>query len=71
MTSRYTPCRRTVAGKLNGFPGPDTYLGETSIELSAPNPSAILKTIESQRAMKLLCPPTVWVCTAAAPHLFS
>ena len=24
-----------------------------------------------QRAMKLLCPPTVWIGTAAAPHLLS
>ena len=58
-------------GELDGFLGPDIYLGGTSIELPAPNPSAILKTIESQRAMKLLCPPTVWVGTAAAPHLLS
>ena len=54
--------------QLDCFLGPDIYLGATSIVLPAPDPSAILKTIESQRATKLFCPPTVWIALLRSPE---
>jgi fatty-acyl-CoA synthase len=53
--------------QLDCFLGPDIYLGATSIVLSAPDPAAILKTIESERATKLFCPPTVWISLLRSP----
>jgi fatty-acyl-CoA synthase len=54
--------------QLDCFLGPDMYLGATSIVLPAPDPSAILTTIESQRATKLFCPPTVWISLLRSPE---
>jgi fatty-acyl-CoA synthase len=54
--------------QLDCFLGPDIYLGATSIVLPAPAPSAILKTIESERATKLFCPPTVWIALLRSPE---
>ncbi len=54
--------------QLDCFLGPDIYLGATSIVLPAPDPSAILKTIESQRATKLFCPPTIWIALLRSPQ---
>ena len=54
--------------QLDCFLGPDIYLGATSIVLSAPDPAAILKTIESERATKLFCPPTVWISLLRSPQ---
>ncbi len=54
--------------QLDCFLGPDIYLGATSIVLPAPDPSAILKTIESQRATKLFCPPTTWIALLRSPQ---
>ena len=54
--------------QLDCFLGPDIYLGATSIVLPAPDPSAILKTIESQRATKLFCPPTIWIALLRSPE---
>ena len=54
--------------QLDCFLGPDIYLGATSIVLPAPDPSAILKTIESERATKLFCPPTVWISLLRSPQ---
>ena len=50
--------------QLDCFLGPDIYLGATSIVLSAPDPAAI----ESQRATKLFCPPTVWIALLRSPQ---
>jgi fatty-acyl-CoA synthase len=54
--------------QLDCFLGPDIYLGATSIVLPAPDPSAIVKTIEEQRATKLFCPPTVWIALLRSPE---
>ena len=54
--------------QLDCFLGPDIYLGATSIVLPAPDPSAILKAIESQRVTKLFCPPTVWIGLLRSPE---
>ncbi len=54
--------------QLDCFLGPDMYLGATSIVLPAPDPAAILTAIESQRATKLFCPPTVWIALLRSPQ---
>ena len=54
--------------QLDCFLGPDIYLGATSIVLSAPDPAAILRAIESHRATKLFCPPTVWIGLLRSPE---
>ena len=54
--------------QLDCFLGPDIYLGAASIVLPAPDPAAILATIESQRATKLFCPPTVWIALLRSPR---
>ena len=54
--------------QLDCFLGPDLYLGATSIVLPAPDPAAILRTIESERATKLFCPPTVWISLLRSPQ---
>jgi fatty-acyl-CoA synthase len=47
--------------QLDCFLGTDVYLGATSIILPAPDPGAILRTIESERVTKFFAPPTVWI----------
>ena len=42
--------------QLDCFLGPDIYLGATSIVLPAPDPAAILATIESQRVDQAVLP---------------
>ena len=54
--------------QLDCFLGPDIYLGATSIVLPAPDPAAILTAIESERATKLFCPPTVWISLLRSPQ---
>ena len=54
--------------QLDCFLGPDIYLGATSIVLPAPDPAAIVAAIESQRATKLFCPPTVWIGLLRSPQ---
>src|ERR1022692_622407 len=54
--------------QLDCFLGPDMYLGATSIVLPAPDPAAVLAAIESQRATKLFCPPTVWIGLLRSPE---
>ncbi len=54
--------------QLDCFLGPDIYLGATSVVLPAPDPAAILKTIASERATKLFCPPTVWISLLRSPQ---
>jgi fatty-acyl-CoA synthase len=54
--------------QLDCFLGPDVYLGATSIVLPAPDPASILAAIESERATKLFCPPTVWIGLLRSPE---
>jgi len=54
--------------QLDCFLGPDIYLGATSIVLPAPDPAEILAAIESRRATKLFCPPTVWIALLRSPE---
>ncbi|UFS96962.1 acyl-CoA synthetase [Nocardia huaxiensis] len=53
--------------QLHCFLIPDLYLGATSILLPGPDPATLLRTIESERATKLFCPPTVWVSLLRHP----
>jgi fatty-acyl-CoA synthase len=47
--------------QLHCFLTPDVYVGATSIVLPRPDPELICAAIESERATKLFCPPTVWI----------
>ena len=47
--------------QLDCFFSVDVYLGATSIILPAPDPAALLATIEREKVTKLFCPPTVWI----------
>ncbi len=53
--------------QLDCFLTPDLYLGATSIVLPSPDPAVLLKTIETERATKLFCPPTVWIALLGHP----
>ncbi len=53
--------------QLDCFLGPDVYLGATSIILPGPDPAALLRTIEKERATKLFAPPTVWISLLRSP----
>ncbi|GAA3701607.1 acyl-CoA synthetase [Gordonia hankookensis] len=53
--------------QLDCFLSVDVYLGATSIILPGPDPAAILATVESHRATKLFCPPTVWISLLRHP----
>ncbi|WP_232661527.1 acyl-CoA synthetase [Pseudonocardia sp. TRM90224] len=57
--------------QLDCFLSVDVYLGATSIILPAPDPAAILATIERERATKLFCPPTVWIALLRHPDFAS
>lgn len=54
--------------QLDCFFSVDIYLGATSIILSGAGPSAILETIQRERATKLFCPPTVWISLLGHPR---
>ncbi len=54
--------------QLDCFLGPDVYLGATSVILPGPDPAAILRTIEAERATKLFAPPTVWIALLRSPE---
>jgi fatty-acyl-CoA synthase len=56
---------------LHVFFGPDLYLGATSIILPGADPKAILTAVESERATKLFCPPTVWISLLRHPDFDS
>ncbi len=47
--------------QLDCFFSVDVYLGATSIILPAPEPAALLATVEREKVTKLFCPPTVWI----------
>ncbi|TAJ69815.1 MAG: long-chain-fatty-acid--CoA ligase [Phenylobacterium sp.] len=53
--------------QLDCFLSVDLYLGATSILLRAPDPAAMLATIETERVTKLFCPPTVWISLLRHP----
>jgi len=53
--------------QLDCFFCADVYLGATSVILPAPEPSAILRTIQEERVTKLFCPPTVWISLLRHP----
>ncbi len=55
--------------QLDCFLGVDVYLGATSIILPAPDPVAILRTIEAERVTKFFAPPTVWISLLRCPEL--
>lgn len=57
--------------QLHCFLTPDLYLGATSILLPTPDPATLLRTIETERATKLFCPPTVWVSLLRHPDFDS
>jgi fatty-acyl-CoA synthase len=54
--------------QLDCFLGPDVYLGATSIILPAPDPVALLRTIEEEKVTKLFAPPTVWIALLHCPE---
>src|SRR4051794_4692734 len=53
--------------QLDCFFSVDVYLGATSIILPAPEPAALLATIEREKVTKLFCPPTVWISLLRHP----
>ncbi|MBA9002688.1 acyl-CoA synthetase [Thermomonospora cellulosilytica] len=53
--------------QLDCFFSVDVYLGATSVILPAPDPAALLATIERERVTKLFCPPTVWISLLRHP----
>ena len=53
--------------QLDCFFSVDVYLGATSVVLPAPDPVALLATIERERVTKLFCPPTVWISLLRCP----
>jgi fatty-acyl-CoA synthase len=53
--------------QLDCFLGPDVYVGATSIILPAPDPAAVLATIERERVTKYFAPPTVWIGLLRSP----
>ncbi|MET7761372.1 fatty acyl-CoA synthetase [Streptomyces sp. NPDC005393] len=54
--------------QLHAFLTPDIYLGATSVILPAPDPAALLATIEAERVTKLFAPPTVWISLLHHPE---
>lgn len=53
--------------QLDCFLTPDLYLGATSIVLRAPDPAAILETIEREGVSKFFGAPTVWIALLRHP----
>ena len=57
--------------QLDCFLSPDIYLGATSVILASPEPGALLRAIETERATKLFAPPTVWISLLRHPDFTS
>ena len=53
--------------QLHCFLTPGIWIGAKSILLPAPDPGALLESIERERATKLFCPPTVWIALLRHP----
>ncbi len=49
------------SAQLHCFFTPSIHLGATNVVLGRPQPAAILEAVETWRATKLFCPPTVWI----------
>lgn len=54
---------------LHAFFTPGIYLGATNIILPGADPAGILRAVETERATKLFCPPTVWISLLRHPDL--
>jgi fatty-acyl-CoA synthase len=55
------------SAQLHCFFTPAIHLGATNIVLSRPHPAAMLEAVETWRATKLFCPPTVWIALMHHP----
>jgi fatty-acyl-CoA synthase len=55
------------SAQLHCFFTPSIHLGATNIVLSRPQPAAMLEAVETWRATKLFCPPTVWIALMHHP----
>ncbi len=55
------------SAQLHCFFTPSIHLGATNILLSRPQPAAMLEAVETWRATKLFCPPTVWIALMHHP----
>ena len=53
--------------QLDCFLTVDLYLGATSIVLPAPDPVALLRTIQAEKVNKIFCPPTIWIALLRHP----
>jgi fatty-acyl-CoA synthase len=53
--------------QLHCFLTPGIYLGATNVVLPGADPALILAAIETERATKLFCPPTVWISLLRHP----
>ncbi|MGK2868553.1 MAG: acyl-CoA synthetase [Mycobacterium sp.] len=53
--------------QLDNFLIPDLYLGATSIIVSRPEPSLVLRAIEKYRVTNYFAPPTVWISLLRSP----
>jgi fatty-acyl-CoA synthase len=53
--------------QLHCFLTPGIYLGATNVVLPGADPAAILQAVETERATKLFCPPTVWISLLRHP----
>jgi fatty-acyl-CoA synthase len=55
------------SAQLHCFFTPSIHLGATNIVLSRPHPAAMMEAVETWRATKLFCPPTVWIALMHHP----
>ncbi|MBM7600282.1 fatty-acyl-CoA synthase [Virgibacillus halotolerans] len=55
------------SAQLHVFLGPSVYLGSSGVILGEASPELILKTIETEAATQLFCPPTVWIALLRHP----
>jgi fatty-acyl-CoA synthase len=55
------------SAQLHCFFTPDVHLGATNVILNRPNPAEMLAAVETHRATKLFCPPTVWIALMHHP----
>jgi len=53
--------------QMHCFLTPGIYLGATNVVLPGADPAAILQAVETERATKLFCPPTVWISLLRHP----
>ncbi len=58
------------SAQLHCFFTPDIQLGATNIVLPSADPAAILAAVETERATKLFCPPTMWISLLHHPDFY-